>query len=91
MTTTTNICVLIDFENIERGSRQIGYGRFDVGVVMDALRRRGNVRVARAYADFTRYPEHARDLLRDGVAATRESREAAPIAVGGKPPRRRVL
>ena len=69
MTTTTNICVLIDFENIERGSRQIGYGRFDVGVVMDALRRRGNVRVARAYADFTRYPEHARDLLRDGVAA----------------------
>jgi uncharacterized LabA/DUF88 family protein len=69
MTTTTNICVLIDFENIERGSRQIGYGRFDVGVVMDALRRRGNVRVARAYADFTRYPEHARDLLRDGVAS----------------------
>ena len=49
-----NICVLIDFENIERGTRQAGYGRFDVGVVMSALRRRGNVRVARAYADFSR-------------------------------------
>lgn len=71
-----NICLLVDFENIERGTRQAGYGRFDVGVVMDALRRRGSVRVARAYADFARdryYAEHARDLLRDGVAAVQLS------------------
>jgi hypothetical protein len=66
---TPNICVLIDFENIERGTRQVGYGRFDPGLVLNHLRKRGNVRVARAYADFTRYPDHTRDLLREGVAS----------------------
>jgi uncharacterized LabA/DUF88 family protein len=68
-----NICILIDFENIERGTRQCGYGSFDITLVMNSLRKKGQVKVARAYADFTRFPDESRDLLREGIASVQLS------------------
>lgn len=62
-----NLCVLIDFDNIAKGSRLEGLGEFDIRLVMRRLKDIGRVLVARAYCDWDRWPRHRQMLAEQGV------------------------
>ena len=62
-----NLCVLIDFDNIAKGSRQEGLGEFDIRLVMRRLKDIGRVLVARAYCDWERWSRHRKALAEQGV------------------------
>jgi len=62
-----NLCVLFDFDNIAKGSRQEGLGEFDVRVVMRRLKDLGRILVARAYCDWDRWQRHKTRLAEQGV------------------------
>src|SRR5690606_38131897 len=47
----TNLAVLIDFENIAAGTEKEGLGRFDVEALMQRVKDKGRILVARSYAD----------------------------------------
>ena len=49
-----NIAVFIDFDNIEIGVKQTLGQQFDAGLVLDAIKERGEVVTKIAYADWTR-------------------------------------
>lgn len=63
-----NICVLIDFENIAAGTEKAQLGKFNIDAVMNRLKERGRILIARAYGDWGRYAKFKQDLLRAGVA-----------------------
>ena len=56
------IAVFIDFDNIEIGVKSTLNTQFDVGVVLEALRERGEVVSKVAYGDWTRAGEFSRSL-----------------------------
>ena len=62
-----NLAVLIDYDNIAKGSRQEGVGEFDIRVVMRRLKDMGRVLVARAYCDWERWSRHRQRLAEQGV------------------------
>ncbi|GDX80197.1 hypothetical protein LBMAG42_20080 [Deltaproteobacteria bacterium] len=62
-----NLCVLIDYDNIAKGSRQEGLGEFDIRLVMRRLKDIGRVLVARAYCDWERWSRHRSALAEQGV------------------------
>ena len=62
-----NLCVLFDFDNIAKGSRQEGLGEFDVRIVMRRLKDLGRILVARAYCDWDRWQRHKTRLAEQGV------------------------
>ena len=55
-----NIAVFIDFDNIEIGVRTTLNEHFDVGIILEALKERGEVVTKIAYADWTRAGEYSR-------------------------------
>ena len=57
-----NIAVFIDFDNIEIGVKSTLGQQFDVGVILDAIKERGEVVTKIAYADWTRAGEYSRSL-----------------------------
>jgi uncharacterized protein (TIGR00288 family) len=62
-----NIAVLVDFDNIAKGSKQEGLGDFDIRVVIRRLREMGRILVARAYCDWERWSRHRREMAENGV------------------------
>ena len=44
----TNLAVLIDFENIAAGTEKEGLGRFDVDTLMQRIKDKGRILVARS-------------------------------------------
>ncbi len=62
-----NLCVLIDFDNIAKGSRQEGLGEFDIRLVMRRLKDIGRVLIARAYCDWDRWSRHRTALAEQGI------------------------
>ncbi|MEQ1871279.1 MAG: NYN domain-containing protein, partial [Vicinamibacterales bacterium] len=62
-----NIAVFIDFDNIEIGVRTTLGEHFDVGVVLEALKERGEVVTKIAYADWTRAGEYSRHLTQHAI------------------------
>ncbi len=56
------IAVFIDFDNIEIGVKSTLGVQFDVGVVLEALRERGDVVSKIAYGDWTRAGDYSRSL-----------------------------
>src|SRR5215831_14839646 len=60
--TRLKIAVFIDFDNIEIGVKSTLNGQFDVGVVLEALRERGDVVSKTAYGDWTRAGDYSRSL-----------------------------
>ncbi|HMV65485.1 MAG TPA: NYN domain-containing protein, partial [Myxococcota bacterium] len=58
-----NLAVLIDFENIAAGTEKEGLGRFDVDALMDRLKDKGRILVARSYADWGRFARFKQELL----------------------------
>ena len=62
-----NIAVFIDFDNIEIGVKQTLGQQFDVGLVLDAIKERGEVVTKIAYADWTRSGEYSRSLTQHAI------------------------
>ena len=60
--TRLKIAVFIDFDNIEIGVKNTLNTQFDIGVVLEALRERGDVVSKIAYGDWTRAGDHSRSL-----------------------------
>ncbi|MCB9758835.1 MAG: NYN domain-containing protein [Alphaproteobacteria bacterium] len=63
-----NLAVLIDFENIATGVEKEGLGKLDIGLIMNRLREKGRLLVARSYADWGRYARYKKSLLFEGVS-----------------------
>jgi uncharacterized LabA/DUF88 family protein len=62
-----NIAVFIDFDNIEIGVRTTLNDHFDIGVILEALKERGEVVTKIAYADWTRAGEYSRALTQHAI------------------------
>ena len=62
-----NIAVFIDFDNIEIGVRTTLGEHFDVGIILEALKERGEVVTKIAYADWTRAGEYSRHLTQHAI------------------------
>ncbi len=62
-----NIAVFIDFDNIEIGVRTTLNEHFDVSVILEALKERGEVVTKIAYADWTRAGEYSRHLTQHAI------------------------
>jgi uncharacterized LabA/DUF88 family protein len=60
--TRLKIAVFIDFDNIEIGVKSTLGGQFDIGVVLEALKERGDVVSKIAYGDWTRAGDYSRSL-----------------------------
>ena len=56
------IAVFIDFDNIEIGVKSTLNTQFDIGVVLEALKERGEVVSKIAYGDWTRAGDYSRSL-----------------------------
>jgi uncharacterized LabA/DUF88 family protein len=65
--TRLKIAVFIDFDNIEIGVKTTLGGQFDVGVVLDALKERGEVVSKIAYGDWKRAGDHSRLLTQHAI------------------------
>jgi uncharacterized LabA/DUF88 family protein len=62
-----NIAVFIDFDNIEIGVKSTLGQQFDVGIILDAIKERGEVVTKIAYADWTRSGEYSRSLTQHAI------------------------
>ena len=62
-----NIAVFIDFDNIEIGVRTTLNDHFDIGLILEALKERGEVVTKIAYADWTRAGEYSRALTQHAI------------------------
>ena len=60
--TRLKIAVFIDFDNIEIGVKSTLNAQFDIGVVLEALKERGDVVSKIAYGDWTRAGDYSRSL-----------------------------
>ena len=60
--TRLKIAVFIDFDNIEIGVKSTLNTQFDIGLVLEALRERGDVVSKTAYGDWTRAGDYSRSL-----------------------------
>src|SRR5438093_6875362 len=62
-----NIAVFIDFDNIEIGVKSTLGEHFDAGIILDAIKERGEVVTKIAYADWTRAGEYSRALTQHAI------------------------
>jgi uncharacterized LabA/DUF88 family protein len=62
-----NIAVFIDFDNIEIGVKSTLGEHFDIGIILEALKERGEVVTKIAYADWTRAGEYSRSLTQHAI------------------------
>jgi uncharacterized LabA/DUF88 family protein len=60
--TRLKIAVFIDFDNIEIGVKNTLNAQFDIGLVLEALKERGDVVSKTAYGDWTRAGDYSRSL-----------------------------
>ena len=60
--TRLKIAVFIDFDNIEIGVKSTLSVQFDIGIVLEALKERGDVVSKIAYGDWTRAGDYSRSL-----------------------------
>lgn len=63
----TRLAVLIDFENIAAGTEKEGLGRFDVEVLMNRVKDKGRILVAKSYGDWGRFARFKQSLLAANV------------------------
>ncbi|MCB9685141.1 MAG: NYN domain-containing protein [Alphaproteobacteria bacterium] len=63
----TNLAVLIDFENIAAGTEKEGLGRFDVESLIQRVKDKGRILVARSYGDWGRFSRFKQALLTSNV------------------------
>ncbi len=63
-----NLCILIDFENIEAGAKRENLGKFNIKLVMNHLKEKGRIIISRAYGDWGRFARFKQSLLEQGIS-----------------------
>ncbi len=67
------LAVFIDFDNIQIGVRDTLSKDFDVSLVLEALKERGEVVAKIAYADWARAGEHSRQMTQHAIQMVQRS------------------
>ena len=61
------IAVFIDFDNVEIGVKNTIGGQFDIGVVLEAIKERGEIVTKIAYSDWKRVGDYSRLLTQHAI------------------------
>jgi uncharacterized protein (TIGR00288 family) len=64
---TSRIAVFIDFDNVEIGVKNTIGGQFDIGVVLEAIKERGEIVTKVAYSDWKRAGDYSRVLAQHAI------------------------
>ncbi|MEE8542692.1 MAG: NYN domain-containing protein, partial [Gammaproteobacteria bacterium] len=66
-TRSTQIAVFIDFDNVEIGVKNTIGGQFDIGLVLEAIKERGEIVTKIAYSDWKRVGDYSRVLTQHAI------------------------
>src|SRR5438552_6473705 len=66
-TSNTRIAVFIDFDNVETGVKNTIGGQFDIGLILEAIKERGEIVTKVAYSDWKRAGDHSRVLTQHAI------------------------
>ena len=66
-TRSTRIAVFIDFDNVEIGVKSTIGGQFDIGLVLEAIKERGEIVTKIAYSDWKRAGDYSRVLSQHAI------------------------
>jgi len=66
-TRSTRIAVFIDFDNIEIGVKNTIGGQFDIGLILEAIKERGEIVTKIAYSDWKRAGDYSRLLTQHAI------------------------
>jgi uncharacterized protein (TIGR00288 family) len=66
-TRSTRIAVFIDFDNVEIGVKNTIGGQFDIGLVLEAIKERGEIVTKIAYSDWKRVGDYSRHLTQHAI------------------------
>ena len=64
---STRIAVFIDFDNVEIGVKSTIGGSFDIGLVLEAIKERGEIVTKIAYSDWKRAGDYSRHLTQHAI------------------------
>ena len=65
--TDTRIAVFIDFDNVEIGVKSTIGGQFDIGLVLEAIKERGEIVTKVAYSDWKRAGDYSRLMTQHAI------------------------
>src|SRR6186713_1930706 len=63
----SRIAVFIDFDNVEIGVKSTIGGQFDIGLVLEAIKERGEIVTKIAYSDWKRVGDYSRLLTQHAI------------------------
>src|SRR6266850_6973790 len=66
-TRSTRIAVFIDFDNVEIGVKNTIGGNFDIGLILEAIKERGEIVTKIAYSDWKRAGDYSRLLTQHAI------------------------
>src|SRR5215216_5781727 len=69
----TRIAVFIDFDNVEIGVKSTVGGQFDIGLVLEAIKERGEIVTKIAYSDWKRAGDYSRILTQHAIRMVQRS------------------
>jgi uncharacterized protein (TIGR00288 family) len=69
----TRIAVFIDFDNVEIGVKSTIGGQFDIGLVLEAIKERGEIVTKIAYSDWKRAGDYSRVLTQHAIRMVQRS------------------
>src|SRR6478609_5868321 len=72
-TRSTRIAVFIDFDNVEIGVKSTLGGQFDIGLVLEAIKERGEIVTKIAYSDWKRAGDYSRILTQHAIRMVQRS------------------
>src|SRR3954470_13736989 len=72
-TRSTRIAVFIDFDNVEIGVKSTIGGQFDIGLVLEAIKERGEIVTKIAYSDWKRAGDYSRILTQHAIRMVQRS------------------
>src|ERR687885_1579134 len=64
---SNRIAVFIDFDNVEIGVKSTLGGQFDIGLVLEAIKERGEIVTKIAYSDWKRAGDYSRVLTQHAI------------------------
>ena len=64
---SNRIAVFIDFDNVEIGVKSTIGGKFDIGLVLEAIKERGEIVTKIAYSDWKRAGDYSRLLTQHAI------------------------
>jgi uncharacterized protein (TIGR00288 family) len=66
-TSSNRIAVFIDFDNVEIGVKNTIGGQFDIGLILEAIKERGEIVTKVAYSDWKRVGDYSRVLTQHAI------------------------